>query len=117
MSRRAPFGDRIGFWPVLTSQFGHRADVAAGGQGGDLAPLVEGALKARRTAPPSVPLADAADPVALGDQGNGVSVRMMEQWLERIEGDPSYLLRNQFMIREQQEMQNYRQRFVETRPW
>jgi Ca-activated chloride channel family protein len=52
-----------------------------------------------------------------GGEGPGVSMIMMDQWLEQIEGDPANLLRNQFMIREQQEMQNYRNRLVETRPW
>ena len=52
-----------------------------------------------------------------GDQGNGVSVIMMEQWLERIEGDPSYLLRNQFMIEERLELERSGRRLIETRPW
>ena len=42
---------------------------------------------------------------------------MMEQWLERIEGDPAYLMRNQFMIEEQLEMQRRGRKLMETRPW
>ncbi len=42
---------------------------------------------------------------------------MMDQWLERIEGDPTYLLRNQFMLEERQEMQRNRRQLIETRPW
>ena len=52
-----------------------------------------------------------------GVPGTGVSMIMMEQWLERIEGDPAYLMRNQFMIEEQLEMQRNGRRLMESRPW
>jgi Ca-activated chloride channel family protein len=42
---------------------------------------------------------------------------MMDQWLEQIEGDPSYLLRNQFMIEERQELDRRGRTVMETRPW
>ena len=56
-------------------------------------------------------------PAEDGVAGSGVSMIMMEQWLERIEGDPAYLMRNQFMIEEQLEMQRRGRRLMETRPW
>ncbi len=49
--------------------------------------------------------------------GTGISMRMMEQWLEQIEGDPAYLLRNQFLIEERQELDRRGQMLMETRPW
>jgi Ca-activated chloride channel family protein len=49
--------------------------------------------------------------------GTGVSMIIMDQWLEQIEGDPAYLLLNQFRIEEQQELQRYGRRLIETRPW
>jgi Ca-activated chloride channel family protein len=52
-----------------------------------------------------------------GIAGSGVSMIMMEQWLERIEGDPAYLLRNQFMIEERQALDRHRGLLMETRPW
>jgi Ca-activated chloride channel family protein len=52
-----------------------------------------------------------------GGKGNGVSLIMMEQWLERIEGDPAYLLRNQFMIEERLELERNGRRLIESRPW
>jgi Ca-activated chloride channel family protein len=56
-------------------------------------------------------------PAEDGVPGTGISMIMMEQWLERIEGDPAYLMRNQFMIEEQLEMQRSGRRVMETRPW
>ena len=52
-----------------------------------------------------------------GQKGNGISVIMMDQWLERIEGDPSSLLRNQFMIEERMEQERNGRRLMESRPW
>ena len=52
-----------------------------------------------------------------GIPGTGISMIMMEQWLEQIEGDPAYLLRNQFMIEERQELDRHRRELMETRPW
>ena len=49
--------------------------------------------------------------------GTGVSMAVMEQWLEQIEGDPAYLLLNQFRIEEQQELQRQGSKLMETRPW
>ena len=49
--------------------------------------------------------------------GTGISMTMMEQWLEQIEGDPAYLLRNQFLIRERQELEQHGRVLRETRPW
>ena len=39
------------------------------------------------------------------------------QWLDRVEGDPGLLMRNQFMIEEQLEMQRNGRRLMESRPW
>ena len=49
--------------------------------------------------------------------GTGISMTMMDQWLEQIEGDPAYLLLNQFRIEEQQELQRNGRQLMETRPW
>ncbi|MES9899078.1 MAG: hypothetical protein ABW148_08655, partial [Sedimenticola sp.] len=43
--------------------------------------------------------------------------RMMEQWLEQIEGDPVQLLRNQFMLEEQRLIQKKGGSLRESRPW
>jgi len=63
---------------------------------------------------------DASEP-GLPDEealpGTGVSMAVMEQWLEQIEGDPAYLLLNQFRIEEQQALYRNRRRLLETRPW
>ena len=68
---------------------------------------------------------DAADQDALpgsmpdmeGIPGTGVSMPMMEQWLEQIEGDPTYLLRNQFLIEERRELERHGRKLLEPRPW
>ena len=52
-----------------------------------------------------------------GLPGTGVSIAVMEQWLEQIEGDPAYLLLNQFRIEEQQALYRNRRLLMETRPW
>ena len=52
-----------------------------------------------------------------GVPGTSISMTVMDQWLEQIEGDPAHLLRNQFRIAEQQEMQRNRRQLMETRPW
>ncbi|MDH3559462.1 MAG: hypothetical protein OEN52_00720, partial [Gammaproteobacteria bacterium] len=52
-----------------------------------------------------------------GIPGSGIPMIMLEQWLERIEGDPAYLLRNQFMIEERQAMEQYGRTLMENRPW
>ncbi len=43
--------------------------------------------------------------------------RIMEQWLEQIEGDPTQLLRNQFMLEEQRLIQREGGALLESRPW
>ncbi len=42
---------------------------------------------------------------------------MMEQWLDRIEGDPAFLLRNQFLIEEQRQLEQRGGALMENRPW
>jgi Ca-activated chloride channel family protein len=54
---------------------------------------------------------------ARGEPGPAFGMPLMEQWLEQVEGDPSYLLRNQFMLEESRTMQSLRGMMVETRPW
>ncbi len=61
--------------------------------------------------------AQAGMPDKDGIPGTGVSMAVMEQWLEQIEGDPAYLLLNQFRIEEQQAMQREGRQLLETRPW
>jgi hypothetical protein len=52
-----------------------------------------------------------------GIPGTSISMTVMDQWLEQIEGDPAYLLRNQFKLEEQLEMQRNGRQLMETRPW
>jgi Ca-activated chloride channel family protein len=42
---------------------------------------------------------------------------VMDQWLNQIEGDPAILLRNQFQLEEQLELQRNGRQLMETRPW
>ena len=49
-------------------------------------------------------------------QADAVS-RIMEQWLNQIEGDPAQLLRNQFMLEEQRVIHREGGRLHESRPW
>ena len=62
-----------------------------------------------------------APPTGLPDEdaipGTGVSMIMMEQWLEQIEGDPAFLLRNQFLIEERQQLEQRGGALMESRPW
>jgi Ca-activated chloride channel homolog len=64
---------------------------------------------------------DSETPAGLPDEsgkpGSGISMIMMDQWLEQIEGDPSYLLKNQFMIEERLELDRRGRMVMETRPW
>ena len=64
---------------------------------------------------------EGAEPIGMPEEdaipGTGVSMIMMDQWLEQIEGDPVYLLLNQFRIEEQQELQRNGRQLMETRPW
>ncbi len=50
------------------------------------------------------------------DQGKAPSLPI-EQWLQQVEGNPTSLLRNQFIIEEQRMMQGIRQPLQEPRPW
>ena len=50
-------------------------------------------------------------------KGRGNVSPMMEQWLQQIEGDPAYLLRNQFMMEEQRALRQQGGALRETRPW
>ena len=52
-----------------------------------------------------------------GIPGSGISMPMMEQWLEQIEGDSTYLLRNQFLIEERRELERHGRKLLEPRPW
>ena len=52
-----------------------------------------------------------------GSPGSSISITVMDQWLEQIEGDPAHLLRNQFMLEEQRELQRNGRQLMETRPW
>ena len=49
-------------------------------------------------------------------QGKAPSLPI-EQWLQQVEGNPTSLLRNQFIIEEQRMMQGIRQPLQEPRPW
>ena len=52
-------------------------------------------------------------------EGSGEShtTPMMEQWLQQIEGNPAYLLRNQFMMQERRMLNREGRPLRETRPW
>jgi Ca-activated chloride channel family protein len=52
-----------------------------------------------------------------GKQGSSISMAVMDQWLNQIEGDPASLLRNQFQLEEQLELQRNGRQLMETRPW
>jgi Ca-activated chloride channel family protein len=66
------------------------------------------------------------DPMERDEQGGaalggepmmGPGIGIMEQWLDQVEGDPSFLMRNQFMIEEAQYMRSRGGAIRETRPW
>jgi len=42
---------------------------------------------------------------------------LMEQWLEQAEGNPAYLLRNQFLLEEQRAVSTRSAPLREPRPW
>jgi Ca-activated chloride channel family protein len=52
-----------------------------------------------------------------GLPGTSISMTVMDTWLEQIEGDPAHLLRNQFRLEEQKELQRQGSQLMETRPW
>jgi hypothetical protein len=60
---------------------------------------------------------NAGDQAAPGATAVGLSGRVVEQWLSRVEGDPGRLLRNQFLLEEQREWERTGGRFTENRPW
>ncbi|MES9869437.1 MAG: hypothetical protein ABW149_07020 [Sedimenticola sp.] len=57
-----------------------------------------------------------SDPEGTGS-GSAETTLLMEQWLEQIEGDPAYLLQNQFRRQEQQLMRQRGGPLREPRPW
>lgn len=62
--------------------------------------------------------AEQAAAAALGGlpvRGPGLAI--MEQRLQQVEGDPSLLMRNQFMIEEMQLMRRSGGTLMESRPW
>jgi Ca-activated chloride channel family protein len=60
---------------------------------------------------------DEGAPALGGELSFGPGIAVMEQWLDQVEGDPSYLMRNQFMIQEAQQMRSRGGAVQETRPW
>ena len=56
----------------------------------------------------------ASDPT--GTSG-GSPLMLMEQLLDQVEGNPAYLMRNQFMLEEQRMMTDRRGQLYEPRPW
>jgi Ca-activated chloride channel family protein len=64
------------------------------------------------------PDADTSQSPALGgEQVLGPGMAIMEQRLEQVEGDPSMLLRNQFMLEDMRLMRETGGRVQESRPW
>ena len=47
----------------------------------------------------------------------GPGMAILEQRLQQVEGDPSLLIRNQFLLEEMQQMRRAGGRLRETRPW
>jgi Ca-activated chloride channel family protein len=47
----------------------------------------------------------------------GSSMMLMEQLLDQVEGNPAYLMRNQFRLEEQRLMSARRGQLYEPRPW
>ena len=56
-------------------------------------------------------------PEAGAEPGRSKPIPLMDQMLDQVEGDPSDLLRNQFMMEEYRIMQSNRGMMMETRPW
>ena len=52
-----------------------------------------------------------------GMRGPGYNDEIMEQWLDRVEGDPGLLMRSQFMLNERREWEDSGRRLTEPRPW
>jgi hypothetical protein len=49
--------------------------------------------------------------------GDASTILLMEQWLDQIEGDPGYLLRNQFILEERSAQRQRGLPLREPRPW
>ncbi len=49
--------------------------------------------------------------------GGKGSMSLMEQWLQQAEGNPAYLMRNQFMLEERRAVSDRSAPLRETRPW
>ena len=49
--------------------------------------------------------------------GGSSQTLLMEKWLEQVEGNPAYLLKNQFMLEEQRVMSTQGGLIREPRPW
>ena len=64
---------------------------------------------------PALGLSDT--PALGGEQAIGPGMAIMEQRLEQIEGDPSLLMRNQFIIEEMRQMRESGGQLQESRPW
>ena len=56
-------------------------------------------------------------PAQQGKKGSSLFTPIMEQWLSQVEGDPAYLLRNQFSMEERRAQQKYGRELMDTRPW
>jgi Ca-activated chloride channel family protein len=56
-------------------------------------------------------------PALGGEQVLGPGMAIMEQRLEQVEGDPSMLLRNQFLLEDMRLMRESGGRVQESRPW
>jgi len=52
-----------------------------------------------------------------GHPAVGPGMAILEQWLDQVEGDPSYLMRNEFMIDEAQYLRSRGGSAREIRPW
>ena len=58
---------------------------------------------------------ESGDPTGGGSGGS--PMMLMEQLLDRVEGNPAYLMKNQFMLEEQRMMSDQRGQLYEPRPW
>ncbi len=58
-----------------------------------------------------------AGPDGRQPQKPGVPRHVVEQWLNRVEGDPGRLMSNQFLLEERKAWQTRRGELMETRPW
>jgi Ca-activated chloride channel family protein len=56
-------------------------------------------------------------PALGGEMVLGPGMAIMEQRLQQVEGDPSMLMRNQFMLEDMREMREVGGRLQESRPW